>query len=88
MSEGFDAPLTHEAPSAAIFHDLNSEQANGLMCVVATCREDFTTSLVNHVPVGVSATTGSQVFACTHRCAATVGYRPPAGEQLDLESGR
>lgn len=52
----------------AIFHDLNAKQADGLMCVEETCREDFTVSRRPHVPVGKSAT-GSQVFAC-EPCAA------------------
>ena len=66
-----------------IFEDLNNEQAAGLACVRARCMADFTTTGIRAVPVGVSVT-GSQVFACEDLCAAAVGYRPPAGEQLPL----
>jgi len=64
----------------AIFHDLNNEQANGLACIV--CNEDFTTSDRPHVPVGYSATIGSQVFACGEPCAPAVGYVPPVELEL------
>ena len=68
-----------------IFEDLNNEQANGLACVRARCKADFTTSGIRAVPVGVSVT-GSQVFACADLCAAAVGYRPDDSDQLPLDA--
>jgi hypothetical protein len=65
-----------------IFDDLNNQQADGHACIV--CNTDFTTTGVYSVPVGISATTRSQVFACEAMCAPAVGYRPPVGEQLPL----
>ena len=74
-----DARVTH----AAVFDDLNNEQADGLACIV--CNTDFTITGIRSVPVGISAVTRSQVFACADLCAPAVGYRPPAGEQSPLE---
>lgn len=71
---------------AAIFDDLNNEQANGTVCIV--CNADFTVSGIHSVPVGFSATTRSQVFACEQMCARAVGYVPPVGEQLEMGAGR
>jgi hypothetical protein len=68
--------------ASAVFDDLNNQQADGNACIV--CNADFTTTGIYSVPVGISATTGSQVFACEAMCAPAVGYRPPAGEQLPL----
>jgi hypothetical protein len=65
-----------------IFDDLNNQQADGNACIV--CNADFTTTGIYSVPVGISATTHSQVFACEAMCAPAVGYRPPVGEQLPL----
>jgi hypothetical protein len=70
--------------ATAVFHDLNNEQAHGHACIV--CNADFTTTGIRAAPVGVSATTSSQVFACTDLCAPAVGYVPPVGEQLGLLS--
>ena len=72
--------------SIPTFPSLNAEQAAGLACVV--CFTDFTTSPRPHVPVGVSASTRSQVFACADVCAPLVGYVAPQGEQLHIEAGR
>jgi hypothetical protein len=65
-----------------IFDDLNNEQADGHACIV--CNADFTTTGIYSVPVGISRSTRSQVFACEAMCAPAVGYRPPAGDQLPL----
>jgi len=67
---------------AAVFRDLNAQQSNGLSCVVCNAPFHVPPEII-HVPVGV-ATTGGQVFACEAMCAPAVGYRPPAGEQLEL----
>ncbi|HZE32267.1 MAG TPA: hypothetical protein VE198_12630, partial [Actinoallomurus sp.] len=83
-TDGRDAPLTHDAPT--VFEDLNTQQADGRLCVRARCQADFWLSGIAAIPVGISATTGSQVFACEDLCAAAVGYRPPAGEQMPLEA--
>jgi hypothetical protein len=77
-------PDTH----ATVFHDLNNDQANGLACVEATCRVSFSEVAVSQVPVGVAASTGSQVFACAGACARAVGYTAPAGEQLHIGADR
>lgn len=68
----------------ATFHDLNNEQADGVACIV--CNADHTLSGIRSVPVGVSATTGSQVFACEQPCAPAVGYVARPGEQMELQS--
>lgn len=68
------------------FDNLNNEQAHGHKCVV--CPTDFRYSGVAAAPVGFSATTGSQVFACAEPCAPAVGYVPPVGEQPALDGGR
>lgn len=65
-----------------IFDDLNNEQADGNACIV--CNADYTTTGIYSVPVGISRSTRSQVFACEAMCAPAVGYRPPMGEQLPL----
>lgn len=67
-----------------VFDDLNAEQADGLACIV--CNADYTTSGIRCVPVGYSASFRSQVFACEAPCAPAVGYRPPVGEQMELQS--
>ena len=68
------------------FPDLNAEQANGHMCVERTCLASFVEpGAPDHVPVGTSIT-GDQVFACEHRCAPSLGYVEPSGEQMELQS--
>jgi hypothetical protein len=66
-----------------IFPNLNAEQADGLACIV--CNADFTTTGIYSVPVGFSASTRSQVFACEAACAGAVGYRPDDSEQMELQ---
>jgi hypothetical protein len=68
--------------ASAVFDNLNNEQADGLACIV--CNADYTTTGIYSVPVGISETTRSQVFACEAMCAPAVGYRPPVGDQLPL----
>jgi hypothetical protein len=65
-----------------IFDHLNAEQANGLACIVDGI--DFTTDGRPHVPVGISGSTRSQVFACATPCAGALGYRPDESEQMEL----
>jgi hypothetical protein len=72
--------------STAIFPDLNNVQADGNACIV--CNADFTTSGIYSVPVGISESMRSQVFACESMCAPAVGYRPPVGEQLAMGAER
>lgn len=64
-----ESPTTGTDPTA-LYRDLNEAQADGLACVV--CNEDYMTFLGDTAPVGFSATTGSQVFACATGCAATL----------------
>lgn len=56
-----------ESPSVltTLHPNLTEAQADGLACIV--CGD----TRADTVPVGVSAA-GSQVFACEHRCAATL----------------
>jgi hypothetical protein len=70
-----------------IIDDLNNEQAHGHLCVRAQCQADFRLTGIPAVPVGVSATTGCQVFACADLCAAAVGHRPDDSEQLAHGAG-
>ncbi|GAA2470756.1 hypothetical protein ACFPFX_12500 [Streptomyces mauvecolor] len=52
------------------FWHLSQEQADGTACVV--CGVDYRTHKARHVPVGRSAETRSQVFACAGPCALHV----------------
>lgn len=44
------------------YEELTKLQADGLACVV--CGVDYVRTAIPHVPVGRSAETSSQVFAC------------------------
>jgi hypothetical protein len=67
------------------FPHLNAEQANGLVCIV--CYAAVGDPPDGHVPVGISATTRGEVFACEGDHARSVGYVAPVGEQQQLQLG-
>lgn len=77
--------------SAAVFpRGLTGQQARGLSCIVCNTPYDVPGSPAS-VPVGFAHPDdgGGQVFACDEpdrRCAAAVGYVPPA--QLQIGAGR
>jgi hypothetical protein len=60
--------MTHATTTPPTIQDLTDEQADGTACVV--CGQPFAVGETS-VPVGRSDT-GSQVFAHTEQCAATL----------------
>lgn len=53
---------------SATYAGLSPVQADGLACVI--CHRNYLTDQHSARPVGIAATTGSQVFACTGHCHA------------------